>query len=81
MPKELSRLDIREYRQTFFNAYRVIDRSAGKQAISYAIADGRRDMQSQRVGSSADDDPRQPVMNSIPGSQDLMNFLAIRRSR
>ena len=39
-------LGIREYRKSFFKPYRVICRVIGKQAISYLIADNRRDMQS-----------------------------------
>ncbi len=45
-PKELVSLGIKEYRQTFFKAYRVIYRITGSQIIIYLIADGRRDMQS-----------------------------------
>lgn len=45
-PKELVGLGIKEYRQTFFNPYRVIYRVTGGQVIIYLIADGRRDMQS-----------------------------------
>jgi len=45
-PKELERVGIREYRQTWFKPYRVIYRVAGQQMIIYLIADGRRDMQS-----------------------------------
>jgi toxin ParE1/3/4 len=37
---------IKEYRQTWFKPYRVIDRVEGQQVIIYLIADGRRDMQS-----------------------------------
>lgn len=46
VPKELRSLGIREYRQAFFDPYRVIYRVAGKHVIIYVIADGRRDMQS-----------------------------------
>lgn len=45
-PKELVSLGIKEYRQTFFNTYRVIYRVTGSQVVIYLIADGRRDMQS-----------------------------------
>ena len=45
-PRELQALGIREYRQTFFNPYRLIYRVVGKQVFIYLIADGRRDMQS-----------------------------------
>ena len=44
-PKEVVGLGIKEYRQTFFKPYRVIDRVTGSQVIIYLIADGRRDMQ------------------------------------
>lgn len=45
-PKELVGLGIKEYRQTFFNPYRVIYRVTGSQVTIYLIADGRRHMQS-----------------------------------
>lgn len=45
-PKELVSLGIKEYRQAFFNPYRVIYRVAASQVIIYLIVDGRRDMQS-----------------------------------
>jgi toxin ParE1/3/4 len=45
-PKELERVGIKEYRQTWFKPYRVIYRVEGQQVIVYLIADGRRDMQS-----------------------------------
>lgn len=44
-PAELSALGIREYRQTFFNPYRVIYRVMETRVVIYVIADGRRDMQ------------------------------------
>ena len=44
-PKELVGLGIKEYRQTFFEPYRVVYRGTGNQVIIYLIADGRRDMQ------------------------------------
>src|SRR5215470_2432505 len=44
-PKELRSLGIQEYRQVFFKPYRVIYRIVGEQVVVYAIADGRRDMQ------------------------------------
>lgn len=45
-PKEMVSLGIKEYRQTFFEPYRVIYRVTGSQVIIYLIVDGRRDMQS-----------------------------------
>jgi toxin ParE1/3/4 len=45
-PKELIALGIREYRQAFFKPYRVIYRVLDAKVMIYAIADGRRDMQS-----------------------------------
>lgn len=45
-PRELLKLGIKEYRQTFFKPYRVIYRVVGSQVIIHMIADGRRDMQS-----------------------------------
>lgn len=45
-PRELLKLGIKEYRQTFFKPYRVIYRVAGSQVIIHLISDGRRDMQS-----------------------------------
>jgi toxin ParE1/3/4 len=44
-PKELLRLGIREYRQSFFKPYRLIYRVQGKRVYVYLIADGRRNMQ------------------------------------
>ncbi len=44
-PAELLALGIREYRQTFFQPYRMIYCVAGKRVYVYLIADGRRDMQ------------------------------------
>jgi toxin ParE1/3/4 len=44
-PKELSARGIKEYRQTAFKPYRVIDRVAGQRVIVYLIVDSRRDMQ------------------------------------
>lgn len=44
-PKELLALGIREYRQVFFEPYRVIYRVIGQQVFITVIADGRRDMQ------------------------------------
>lgn len=44
-PKELIALGIKEYRQTTFKPYRVIDRVVGDQVVIYLIVDGRRDMQ------------------------------------
>ena len=48
-PKELLALGIREYRQTFFKAFRVIYRVVGRRVFIYLIVDGRRDMQSLLV--------------------------------
>jgi toxin ParE1/3/4 len=45
-PKELIALGIKEYRQTSFKPYRVINRVIGNQIVIYLIADGRREMQS-----------------------------------
>lgn len=45
-PKELMALGIRDYRQAFFNPYRVVYRVVGRFVYIYLIADGRRDMQS-----------------------------------
>lgn len=45
-PKELVDLGIREYRQAFFQRYRLIYRVMDAKVIVYMIADGRRDMQS-----------------------------------
>ncbi|MBA4156901.1 MAG: type II toxin-antitoxin system RelE/ParE family toxin [Gemmatimonadetes bacterium] len=44
-PKELLALGIREYRQLFFQPYRVIYRVIDQQVFITLIADGRRDMQ------------------------------------
>lgn len=44
-PRELLRLGIREYRQTFFKPYRMIYRILGDTVYIYLIADGRRNMQ------------------------------------
>jgi toxin ParE1/3/4 len=44
-PKELLALGIREYRQVFFEPYRVIYRVTGPQVFVTLIADGRRDVQ------------------------------------
>ncbi len=44
-PKELLALGIREYRQLFFQPYRLIYRVIGQQVFITLIADGRRDMQ------------------------------------
>jgi toxin ParE1/3/4 len=45
-PKELRSLGISEYRQIFFKPYRLIYRVHAQQAVTYLIADSRRDMQS-----------------------------------
>jgi toxin ParE1/3/4 len=44
-PKELSALGIREFREVFFKAYRIIYRVERRTVYVYLIADGRRDMQ------------------------------------
>ena len=44
-PKELRGLGDQEYRQVFFNPYRLIYRIVGEQVAIYVIAEGRRDMQ------------------------------------
>jgi toxin ParE1/3/4 len=44
-PKELLHLGIREFREVFFKAYRVIYRVEKKKVHVLVIADGRRDMQ------------------------------------
>jgi toxin ParE1/3/4 len=41
---ELRSLGISEYRQVFFEPYRLICRVHAKQVIVYVVADGRRDM-------------------------------------
>ncbi len=45
-PRELLALGMREYRQTFFQPYRVIYRVIDAKVVVYLIVDGRRDMQS-----------------------------------
>jgi toxin ParE1/3/4 len=44
-PRELLALGVREYRQMFFQPYRVIYRVVGERVYVCLIADGRRDMQ------------------------------------
>jgi toxin ParE1/3/4 len=44
-PKELRSVGIAEYRQIFFEPYRLIYRLHAQQVVIYVIADGRRDMQ------------------------------------
>ena len=44
-PKELLKLGIREYRETYYKPYRVIYRVAAESVYVYMIADGRRDLQ------------------------------------
>lgn len=46
IPPELSKLGIREFRQTYFKPYRVIYRTTERRVVIYIIADGRRQMQS-----------------------------------
>lgn len=43
-PRELLALGIREYREVFFEPYRIICRVMGDGAYVLVIADGRRDM-------------------------------------
>ena len=45
-PKELLALGLKEYREIFFQPYRIIYRVFEKQVLIYIIADGRRDMES-----------------------------------
>lgn len=44
-PKELLAIGVREYREIFFNPYRIIYRVMGENVYVLVIADGRRDMQ------------------------------------
>ncbi|MDZ7789218.1 MAG: type II toxin-antitoxin system RelE/ParE family toxin [Xanthomonadales bacterium] len=44
-PKELLELGIREYREVFFRAYRIIYRVIDETVYVMLIVDGRRDMQ------------------------------------
>jgi len=44
-PRELLALGIRNYRQVFFQPYRLICRTIGTRVLVYLIVDGRRDMQ------------------------------------
>ena len=46
VPRELSALGIREYRQIFFKPYRLVYRIEAKHVEVYLIVDGRRDMKS-----------------------------------
>jgi len=43
-PKELLALGIREYREVFFNPYRIVYRVAGDNVFVLLVADGRRDL-------------------------------------
>jgi len=45
-PKELLKIGIREYRETFFKPYRIIYRVMDKNVYVLLIVDCRRDMQS-----------------------------------
>ena len=45
-PKELLAIGIREYREIFFNPYRIIYRVMDKNVYVLLVVDGRRDMQS-----------------------------------
>lgn len=45
-PKELLKLGIREFRQVFFQPYRLLYRIAGNQVFLLLVADGRREFQS-----------------------------------
>ncbi len=44
-PKELSRLGIREFREIFFNPYRIIYSCKGRNIYILLIVDGRRNLQ------------------------------------
>ena len=44
-PKELLDVGIREYREIFFNPYRIVYRVTDRTVDVYLVADGRRDMQ------------------------------------
>jgi len=44
MPRELSELGMREFRQVFFEPSRIIYEVLRDRAVVYLIADGRRDM-------------------------------------
>lgn len=44
-PKELLAIGLREYREIFFNPYRIIYRIVTENVYVMVIADGRRDMQ------------------------------------
>ena len=44
-PKELLDIGIREYREVFFQPYRIIYRVLGERVYVCLIVDGRRDMQ------------------------------------
>lgn len=45
IPKELRALGLNEYRQVFFNPYRIVYRIHDEQVVIYLITDGRRNMQ------------------------------------
>lgn len=45
-PKELVALGIKDYRQTAFQPYRMIDHLRSRQVFIYLVVDGRRDMPS-----------------------------------
>jgi toxin ParE1/3/4 len=45
-PKELLEIGLREYRQIFFNEYRIVYRIIAEHVYIMLIVDGRRDMQS-----------------------------------
>jgi toxin ParE1/3/4 len=44
-PRELLALGVREYRETSFKAYRIVDRVDGRRVLVELIVDGRRDLQ------------------------------------
>jgi len=46
IPRELSAIGVREYRELFFKPYRIIYRVIGNDVLVLLIADGRKDMQS-----------------------------------
>ena len=46
LPRELSILGVRDYREVFFKPYRIIYRVDDDNVYVYLVVDGRRDMQS-----------------------------------
>jgi len=45
LPRELTDLGIREYRQVHFKPYRILYRVIGAKVVVYAVLDGRRNLQ------------------------------------